>query len=247
MESSTTPPVITISKSKSNAREWIEAAIIALLLALFIRTFIVEPFKIPSGSMIPTLLPGDRILVNKFIYGPKIPFTDRYIARIKRAKRGDIVVFKYPKDENMNFIKRVIGIENDKIEIINNQLYINGEKVKSKYVGKYTGNDGGDARDPLALPDEYAEYLGDLEHPIIENIKPQSPANPIVVDKNKIDPQNFGPILVPKNHFFVMGDNRDNSADSRFWGFVTENKIKGKAFMVYWSWPQLKRCFQTIK
>jgi signal peptidase I len=229
MEKEANLPDTTLLKSKSNTREWIEAAIIAFLLVLFIRTFLTEPFKIPSGSMVPTLVPGDRILVNKFIYGPKIPFTDQYIARIKKPKRGDIVVFKYPKDESLNYIKRVIGIENDRIEIKNNVLYINNQKIETKTVGKYTDDNGYD--------DQFIEYLDDVDHFILTK------NNQSTQDTQHRD---FGPIDVPQNHFFVMGDNRDNSADSRVWGFVADNKIKGKAFMIFWSWPQLKRSFQII-
>ncbi|RPI77694.1 MAG: signal peptidase I [Desulfobacteraceae bacterium] len=224
METETNPADATLLKSKSNGREWVEAAIIALLLVVFIRTFLAEPFRIPSGSMIPTLVPGDRILVNKFIYGPKIPFTDQYIARIKKPQRGDIVVFKYPKDENLNYIKRVIGIEGDRIEIKNNILYIHSKKIETKNIGKYAEDNG--------YNDKSIEYLFDVDH--------------FILTKDSTH-QDFGPIDVPKDHFFVMGDNRDNSQDSRVWGFVADNKIKGKAFMIFWSWPQLKRSFQIIK
>lgn len=224
METETNPSDTTLLKSKSNGREWVEAAIIALLLVIFIRTFLAEPFRIPSGSMIPTLVPGDRILVNKFIYGPKIPFTDQYIARIKKPKRGDIVVFKYPKDENLNYIKRVIGTEGDRVEIKNNILYIHNKKIETKNIGKYAEDNG--------YNDKSIEYLFDVDH--------------FILTKDGTH-QDFGPIDVPKDHFFVMGDNRDNSQDSRVWGFVADNKIKGKAFMIFWSWPQLKRSFQIIK
>ena len=229
MEKEVNLPDTTLLKSKSNIREWIEAAIIALLLVLFIRTFLTEPFKIPSGSMVPTLVPGDRILVNKFIYGPKIPFTDQYIARIKKPKCGDIVVFKFPKNENLNYIKRVIGVENDIIEIKNNIMYINKQGVETKMVGKYTDDNGYD--------DKSIEHLFDVDHLILTK------SNQLAKNTQHRD---FGPITVPRNHFFVMGDNRDNSEDSRVWGFVADNKIKGKAFMIFWSWPQLKRSFQII-
>ena len=205
MEKEANLPDTTLLKSKNNIREWIEAAIIALLLVLFIRTFLTEPFKIPSGSMVPTLVPGDRILVNKFIYGPKIPFTDQYIARIKKPKCGDIVVFKYPKDESLNYIKRVIGIENDIIEIKNNILYINNRKIETKNIGKYTEDNGYD--------DQSIEHLFDVDHFILTK------NNQSTKDTQH---QYFGPINVPRNHFFVMGDNRDNSADSRVWGFVAD-------------------------
>lgn len=166
-------------KRKSWIRELIESIIIALILALIIRTFVVQAFKIPSGSMLNTLLVGDHILVNKFIY------------KFKDPQRGDIVVFRFPKDEKKDYIKRVIGIPGDKIEIKNNQLLINNKPVQ----------------------EPYAFYEG----------YPSSKMN-------------FGPVIVPEDKLFVMGDNRYNSYDSREWGFLDEKKLRGKAFIIYWSW-----------
>lgn len=137
-------------KKKSLFREYLEAAIIALLLALFIRAFVIQAFKIPSGSMKPTLLIGDHILVNKFIYGIKVPFTDRYIMQIKKPKRGDVVVFKWPKDERKDFIKRVIGIEGDKIEIKDDVLYVNDKKIEIEYIAKYKDEN-------ITLADKYLD------------------------------------------------------------------------------------------
>ena len=182
---------------KSVVREYVEAILIALLLALFIRTFIVQAFKIPSGSMEPTLLIGDHLLVNKFIYGIKNPFTGATWIAIKRPERRDIVVFKYPVNPDQDFIKRVIGVEGDTIEMINKKLLVNGEPFVV---------DSAVYRDPNIIPGE---------------IKPRD---------------NFGPITVPKDSLFVMGDNRDNSYDSRFWKFVKLSSVKGKAFILYWSW-----------
>lgn len=182
---------------KSVVREYVEAVVIALLLAMFIRTFIVQAFKIPSGSMEPTLLIGDHLLVNKFIYGIKNPFTGSTWLAIKSPERRDIIVFKYPVNPDQDFIKRVIGVEGDTIEMVNKKLFVNGEPF---------GVDGAVYRDPNVIP-------GDM--------KPRD---------------NFGPITVPKDSLFVMGDNRDNSYDSRFWNFVTLSSVKGKAFILYWSW-----------
>ncbi len=184
---------------KSVWRENIEAILVAIVIALFIRTFVVQAFKIPSGSMKQTLQIGDHILVNKFIYGIKIPYLRKTVIPIKAPKRGDIVVFKYPVDPNKDFIKRVIGIPGDQIEIRDKQLYVNGEQVNHDF-SVYT--------DPRILP---------------ANLKPRD---------------NLGPITVPEQSLFVMGDNRDESFDSRFWGFVDYKALNGKAFIIYWSWDK---------
>ena len=212
-------------QKKSVTREYIEAFAIAILLALFIRTFIVQAFKIPSGSMKPTLLIGDHLLVNKFIYGIKIPYLDRIIIPVKNPKRGDIVVFKWPKDESKDFIKRVIGVEGDVVEIKSDQLYINGEKITSEHVGEFDD-------DNVGTIEELEESLGDVKHYVLDQYKKY---------------EDFGPIKVPKDSIFVMGDNRDNSEDSRYWGFVTLNKIKGKALIIYWSWPHWDRFLNVIR
>jgi len=212
-------------KKKSTFREYAEAAVIAILLALFIRTFVVQAFKIPSGSMKPTLLIGDHLLVNKFIYGIKIPFIDRYMIQFKKPIKGDIVVFKWPKDEKKDFIKRIIGVEGDKIEIRNDILFVNGEKIKTKYIGRY--QDEG-----IVQADRYLESLDGYDHHILDE---------------SMKYEDFGPIVVPERSIFVMGDNRDNSQDSRYWGFVSLNKIKGKALIIYWSWPHWKRFFDVIR
>jgi signal peptidase I len=170
-------------EKKSIAREWIEAILIALILALIIRTFVVQAFKIPSGSMLETLQIGDHILVNKFIY------------RFNNIERGDIIVFKYPKDESRDFIKRTIGLPGDKLEIKQRQIYINNHPISESYT-------------------IHDDISGQFFFPR----------------------DNFGPVLVPKDKVFVMGDNRENSMDSRFWGFLDISKVKGRAFIIYWSW-----------
>lgn len=185
-------------KSKKKIfREYLEAIITALILALIIRTFVVQAFKIPSGSMIPTLLIGDHILVNKFIYGIEIPFTDKKILMFRKPDRGDIIVFKYPENPKKDFIKRVVAIEGDVIEEKDKALYLNGQRVIEPYAYHY---------------DKY-------------------------VRPNGFDPRdNFGPLVVPEGKVFVMGDNRDQSYDSRYWGFVDLKNIRGKALIIYWSW-----------
>jgi signal peptidase I len=189
-------------KPKKNVwRENIEAIIIALILALFIRTFIVQAFKIPSGSMMETLLVGDHILVNKFIYGVKIPFLDKTLIPFKDPVAGDIIVFKFPKDPKKDFIKRVVGVEGDVVRITDKKVYVNDILQEETYA-VYT--------DPDIIPPGF------------------SPRD------------NLGPVTVPEGSLFVMGDNRDNSHDGRFWGFVRLKSVKGKAFMIYWSWNREK-------
>lgn len=194
-------------KRKSVFREYLEAAAIAVLLALFIRSFIVQAFKIPSGSMEPTLLIGDHILVNKFLYGIKVPFTEKTLLPLENPKREDVIVFIYPVDKTKDFIKRVIGLPGEKIEVIDGKIHINGKGYDDKF-GFYTDT-GSKGSNP-----------GDNYH--------------------------YGPVTVPENQFFVMGDNRDHSYDSRFWGFVPAESVKGKAFIIYWSWPHWKRCFHLL-
>lgn len=188
---------------KSKAREWSEAIIVAVILALIIRTFIIQAFKIPSGSMEDTLLIGDHLLVSKFSYGIPIPFSDERFLELQHPQRGDIIVFEFPGDKNKSyferrdFIKRVIGTPGDTIEVRNKQVYVNGEA----YV----------------TPEEM--------HKDAATVGPQYGPR-----------DNMDPVTVPAGHYFVMGDNRDRSFDSRFWGFVPMENIKGKAFIKYWSW-----------
>jgi signal peptidase I len=182
---------------KSAVREYAEAFGTALLLALLVRSLAVQAFKIPSGSMLPTLQVGDHILVNKFIYGIHLPFFGTPLIPLSTPRRGDVVVFAYPVDPSKDFIKRVVAVGGDVVQIRDKHVYINGLPWR-------------DAR----------AYFADGE----ERGHGASPRD------------NYGPITVPPHHIFVMGDNRDRSYDSRFWGFVDLNDVKGKAFMIYWSW-----------
>lgn len=184
-------------KTKSKVQEYIEAIIIAILIAVVIRTFIIQAYKIPSRSMVPALLVGDHLLVNKFIYGIKIPVIRKIILPITDPKKGDIIVFIYPHDRTKDYIKRVIGVAGDIIEIKNKNIYINDRLYKDKF-GIYSDN---------------------ITYPAI--MQPRD---------------NFGPVVVPAESLFVMGDNRDESADSRFWGFVDLKDVEGKALIIYWSW-----------
>jgi signal peptidase I len=207
-------------KHKSFYKEWIEPFLIAAVVALFIRQFVVEAFKIPSGSMIPTLDIGDHLLVNKFIYGPRIPFTDIRIFTWKEPKRGEIIVFKYPENESKNFIKRVIGLPGDKIDIKKGILFINDQAVPVVAQGVF--KEQGQGSSYYEKPRLFVEQLGTVKHDIL-----------YLHDQSGYD---FGPRLVPADSVFVMGDNRDNSQDSRFWGFVKHEKILGRALIIYWSW-----------
>lgn len=189
---------------KSAIRENIEAIIIAVLLALVIRTFIVQAFKIPSGSMLPTLQIGDHILVSKFIYGVKMPFTGATLIPISNPKANDIVVFQFPKNPELDYIKRVIAVGGDKVEIRDKKIFINDKPFDDLH---------GVFKDPLIHP---------------ANFDPRD---------------NFGPTTVPEGKIFAMGDNRDNSFDGRFWGFVDLKAVRGKAWMIYWSWDVQQSLF----
>jgi len=184
-------------KSKSTFREYAEAIGMALLLALFIRTFIVQAFKIPSGSMIPTLQIGDHILVNKLAYGIRVPLYGHYLVDFGKVQRGDVIVFIFPEDRSKDFIKRVVAVAGDTVEIRGKKISINGKQVD----------------------DPHAHFEGD------------DPQNVLPASRD-----DFGPTRVPENQLFVMGDNRDRSYDSRFWGFVNLDDVRGKAFLIYWSW-----------
>jgi signal peptidase I len=205
---------------KNFYKEWIEPFLIAAVVALFIRQFAVEAFKIPSGSMIPTLLIGDHLLVNKFLYGPRIPFMDARFFSGSQPKRGDIIVFKFPENEDKNFIKRVVGVPGDKIEIRNGILRVNDEPVALK---ELKAGDVSEEPAPLyGRPKLYEERLGSVQHQIQYLMDQQG--------------KQYGPVTVPPESVFVMGDNRDNSQDSRVWKFVKFDKILGKALILYWSW-----------
>ena len=212
--------------AKSKLRQNVEALVFAVALALLIRTFFFQPFKIPSGSMIPTLLVGDHLLVNKFIYGTKIPFTDKIVFPLEDIKRGDVIVFTYPNNEHdpskngIFYIKRVVGLPGDRIDIDGRDLLINGKKIPLDFTGSYIDDRNGEQFD------EYTEDLVGKEHTAIYR-----------KGKESTNKGNFIPVdRVPEGYVFVMGDNRDNSQDSRFWGFVPIHNIAGKAILIHWSW-----------
>lgn len=184
-------------QKKRFVKDYLEPLIVAVLIALFIRAFVVQAFQIPSSSMEPTLLIGDYLLVNKFIYGIRIPYTNIKFFQFKKPQRGDVIVFIFPLDPSKDFIKRVIGTEGEKVEIIHNKIYINNRMIDDPW-GHFVTND---------FPRGYLPRM-----------------------------ENFGPVVVPKDSLFVLGDNRDNSEDSRFWGFLHVNAVLGKAMIIYFSW-----------
>lgn len=184
---------------KSKTREYVESILWALVLALIIRTCVVQSFKIPSGSMEDTLVIGDCLLVNKFIYGIRVPFSDLRLPALRAPQRGDVIVFKFPEDRSKDFIKRLIGVPGDEIQVRDKQVYVNGTLYHNPHEVH---------KDTKLLAREVAPR------------------------------DNFGPVRVPANSYFMMGDNRDNSYDSRFWGFVPQADIVGLAFIKYWSWDQ---------
>ena len=185
-----------------------------LLFVLILRSFIAEPFRIPSGSMIPTLEVGDFILVNKFSYGLRLPVLNSKFISFNDPERGDVIVFRYPKNPKLDYIKRVVGLPGDHIKYEDKQLFINGSLIENEFVSPYTGSDKRGARSARI----YTEKLPNKPHNVL--------INPFVVSRGADQ-------VVPKGHYFVMGDNRDDSLDSRFWGFLPEENLVGKAFFVW--------------
>ncbi len=202
---------MTTSFKKSTLREYFEAIVIAVILAMFVRTFIVQAFKIPTGSMENNLLIGDHLLVNKFVFGPTESGIERRLLPVRDVRRDDVVVFKFPEEPDRDFIKRVIGLPGDTLELRNKKVYVNGKPLNEPYVHFL---------EPPASPSSVHEVTSfDVR-------------------------ENYGPVTVPANQYFVMGDNRDNSQDSRYWGFLPRDYIKGRAMMVYWSYQADREDYQ---
>jgi len=201
------------SKSRSVLREYVEAALWALVLTLFLRAFVIQAFRIPSASMQDTLLIGDFLFVNKFEYGPKIPFTHIRLPGLRAPRRGDVIVFQFPQDPTKDFIKRCVATGGETLEVRNKQVYVDGKPLRESYAIH---------SDPSVRPAgyDYRDY--------------------------------FGPVTVAKGQMFMMGDNRDNSNDSRYWGQLEMDLVKGRAMFIYWSWdggrnwPRWNRIFQLI-
>jgi signal peptidase I len=188
---------------KSTLREYFESIVIAVILALFIRTFVVQAFKIPTGSMENNLLIGDHLLVNKFVFGPTESRLERALLPVGQVKRGDVIVFKYPEEPDRDFIKRVIGLPGETLELREKKVYINGTP---------------------------------LDEPYVHFLQPPSAESALHETTSYDVRERYGPVTVPADHYFVMGDNRDNSQDSRYWGFLPRDYIKGKALVIYWSY-----------
>jgi len=196
---------------KSTIREYFESIVIAVILALFIRTFVVQAFKIPTGSMEENLLIGDHLLVNKFVFGPTVSPLERKLLPVTEIKRGDVIVFKYPEEPERDFIKRVIGLPGETLEVREKKVYVNGSPLDEPYAHYLQ---------PVASPSEFHEVTSfDVR-------------------------ERYGPVTVPVNHYFVMGDNRDNSQDSRYWGFLPRGNVKGKALIIYWSYEAEREDYQ---
>jgi signal peptidase I len=199
------PPAGPVPYRKSTAREYFESMCIAVILALFVRTFVVQAFKIPTGSMENNLLIGDQLLVNKFVFAPTLGSLERMVLPIRTIERGEILVFKFPEDPDRDFIKRVIGLPGETLEMRDKRIYINGTLLDEPYVHFMYPIDGTRPGD--------GDFSGGVQ-------------------------RNYGPVTVPADHYFMMGDNRDNSEDSRYWGFMPRSYVKGKALFVYASFGE---------
>src|SRR5205809_6056038 len=199
------------SFKKSTLREYFESIVIAVILAFFIRTFVVQAFKIPTGSMEENLLIGDHLLVNKFALGPTKTGVERALLPVGTIKRGDVLVFKYPVEPDRDFIKRVIGLPGETLELKAKKIFINGKPLDEPYVHF------------LEEPRRNAELAEITSSDVREN---------------------YGPVTVPPDQYFMMGDNRDNSADSRYWGFMPRDYVKGKALLIYWSYESEREDYE---
>ena len=209
-------------ESRQGSGESFRAILWAVLLALAIRSFLVEPFKIPSGSMIPTLLVGDYVLVNKFAYGVRLPFTGSLLVPVGKPSRGDVIVFRYPDDPSQDFIKRIVGLPGDRVEMRQNRLWLNGQLVD-------------------LIPDGSFPYAEGFQRADLGRYTERNPENReyTVLYAQRAGMEREGPWIVPDGQYFMMGDNRDHSSDSRKWtkhSFVRADQIKGRAFRIHWSW-----------
>lgn len=228
--------VEAIQETRGSAFDTVKALALAIVLALGIRSFLFEPFKIPSGSMIPTLVVGDYIVVNKLSYGVRLPITGTLLVELGAPQRGDVVVFRYPDDPSIDFIKRVVGIPGDTVRIREGRLFVNGQLVDRVEEGSY----------------EYLDYQrgATVQSRRYREINADGAEYTILRDPRRLASTPRGPWVVPKGMYFMMGDNRDNSRDSRVWSqhFVASHQLKGRAMFVHWSWvissePGLERGF----
>jgi signal peptidase I len=220
---------------------WVEYSISffpVILIVFFLRSFLVEPFKIPSSSMVPTLLVGDFILVNKFTYGIRLPVVNKKLIELGSPARGDVMVFRYPEDTSLDYIKRVVGLPGDRIEYRNKRLTINGAPVPLRQVDDYL------SKERMQFSKRYAETLGKVEHEILleEDVLPMGGPGRAFPFAGNCNYNTAGMVCtVPPGHYFMMGDNRDNSSDSRVWGFVPDENIVGRAFFIWLNLNELGR------
>ncbi len=229
---------------------WLEIAksfFPVILIVFMVRSFLVEPFKIPSGSMIPTLLIGDFILVNKFTYGVRLPVANKKIVALNEPQRGDVMVFRYPEDLSVDYIKRIIGIPGDKVEYKNKRLTINGKTVPTEDAGNYleVNSDLNYQNLKLQLEEIDSRVHRTIQNPDVPAVHLSSVQSFPHRENCTITEEGLS-CTVPAGHYFMMGDNRDNSKDSRYWGFVPDENIVGKAFMIWWHWGKFGRIGQSI-
>jgi signal peptidase I len=220
--------------------DWTAGLFPVICAVFFMRSFLFEPFKIPSGSMIPTLMVGDLILVNKFHYGIRLPVVNKLVVENHKPERGDVIVFRYPVNPSIDYIKRVVGLPGDEISYINKQLSINGKPVVTQSLPEFYDDDS------MRYSQQFTEQLGSVTHRLlIDKDRPPYIPEPAIEPfpfRDQCRYSGEGVVCkVPEGHFFAMGDNRDNSQDSRFWGFVPEKNIVGKAFVVWMNFGNIKR------